>query len=339
MQGFGRLRGLDLSAAVRRRAIIIPSRMLPPHPSPLLCGPSRLWSACGLAMLLLGPFARADEAPSCPSSTDQLVAPANPKADLKKPPGKRLPAISKPAPNEKFDIDGDHLDVALGPNRDVTARGNVVVRQGDREIHANEAHYDSASNSLDVQGQVEYDDPLVRLRGSNGKYSPTAGADVSAAEFEMRQRSARGSAQSIDWTPEGILNLAAVTFTTCPKSDPSWLLRANSISLDTVQQVGTGHGATVDFKGVPILYLPWISFPLGDERKSGFLFPSFGTSSTSGIELEVPYYWNIAPNADLTFEPQVYSKRGIDLAGDTRYILPGQSGELQWHFLPDDRIA
>jgi LPS-assembly protein len=290
-------------------------------------------------MLLLGPFARADEPPSCPSSTDQLVAPANPPADLKKPPGKRLPAISKPAPNEKFDIDGDHLDVALGPNRDVTARGNVVVRQGDREIHANEAHYDSASNSLDVQGQVEYDDPLVRLRGSNGKYSPTAGADVSAAEFEMRQRSARGSAQSIDWTPEGILNLAAVTFTTCPKSDPSWLLRANSISLDTVQQVGTGHGATVDFKGVPILYLPWISFPLGDERKSGFLFPSFGTSSTSGIELEVPYYWNIAPNADLTFEPQVYSKRGIDLAGDTRYILPGQSGELQWHFLPDDRIA
>ena len=127
----------------------------------------------------------------------------------------------------------------------------------------------------------------------------------------MRQRSARGSAQSIDWGPAGILKLVGVTFTTCPRADESWLLRAKSISLDTVQQIGTGRGATVDFEGVPILYLPWISFPLSDERKSGFLFPSFGTSSTSGIELQVPYYWNIAPNADLTFEPQIYSKRGI----------------------------
>jgi LPS-assembly protein len=290
-------------------------------------------------LLLVSPLARADDPPLCPTSAGESSAPAAAAADSRKPPGKGLSALGKPTASDKIDINGDHVEGTLGADRDVTIHGNVVVRQGDREIHAGEAHYDSAHNSVDVQGAVEYEDPLVRLRGSSGKYSPTEGADVSAAEFEMRQRSARGSAQAIAWSPQGILDLAAVTFTTCPKPDSSWLLRAKSITLDTVQQVGTGRGATVDFQGVPILYLPWISFPLSDERKSGFLFPSFGTSSTSGVELQVPYYWNIAPNADLTFEPQIYSKRGIDLSGDTRYILPGQSGELQWHFLPDDRIA
>src|SRR5579872_3134217 len=322
--------------------------MPPPRPSPLLCGPSRLWSACGLTLMLLGSVARAEDLrtedpPSCPSiDADRAAASVAPDAqkppDAPKAPGKSLSTLAKPVANQNIDIDGDHLDVTLGPTRDVTARGNVIVRQGDREIHADQAHYDSASDRVEVQGGVQYDDPLVRLRGSNGKYSPAAGADVSAAEFEMRQRSARGSARSIDWSPQGILRLDDVTFTTCPKSDVSWLLRARSISLDTVQQVGTGRGATVDFEGIPILYLPWISFPVGDERKSGFLFPSFGTSSTSGVELQIPYYWNIAPNADLLLEPQVYSKRGVDLSGDARYILPGQSGELQWHFLPDDRI-
>ncbi len=313
--------------------------MLPPRPSLPVCGPSRLWSACALALLLIGSRAHAQDPPSCPSIDADRAAPANASAEPHKAPSQAQSALAKPAADEKFDIDGDRFDVTLGQSRDVTAHGNVIVRQGDREIHADQAHYDSASNTVQVQGAVEYDDPLVRLRGSNGSYSPTQGADVSRAQFEMRQRSARGSAQSIDWGPAGILKLVGVTFTTCPKADESWLLRAKSISLDTVQQIGTGRGATVDFEGVPILYLPWISFPLSDERKSGFLFPSFGTSSTSGIELQVPYYWNIAPNADLTFEPQIYSKRGIDLSGDTRYILPGQSGELQWHFLPDDRIT
>ena len=81
------------------------------------------------------------------------------------------------------------------------------------------------------------------------------------------------------------------------------MLQASSINLDTKVQEGTAHNVTMRFKDVPIFYTPYISFPLGDERKSGVLFPSFGHSGSNGFELEVPYYFNLAPNYDLTLTP------------------------------------
>src|SRR5262249_24122397 len=95
--------------------------------------------------------------------------------------------------------------------------------------------------------------------------------------------------------------------------------------------------ARIDFMGVPLMYLPWLSFPLSSERKSGFLFPGMGNTSNSGAQVSVPYYWNIAPNYDFTFEPIVYSKRGVDLGGDFRFLTENQHGELDWNYLPHDR--
>jgi len=88
-----------------------------------------------------------------------------------------------------------------------------------------------------------------------------------------------------------------------------------------------------------VLYLPWLSFPLDDERKTGFLFPSLGTNSRSGVELAAPWYWNIAPQEDLLLTPTYYTRRGIDLGGDVRYMTDDQHGELIWHFLPYDAQA
>jgi len=241
---------------------------------------------------------------------------------------------TKPNPAAALEYDADHF---LYENNNVTLRGQVVVRQGDREVHADQAQYDRATGDLTVRGSVTYQDPIVRLSGRDGQYSPTAGTQVHAAQFSLVQRYGRGAAKVLDLTPQGILDLNGVTFTTCPAADESWQLSAKSLSLDTTRQIGTGRGAVVDFQGVPILYLPWFSFPLSNERKSGFLFPSAGNSSVNGFELEVPYYWNIAPNADLTFSPMIYTNRGVDLSGDGRWLTEDQSGELQWHFLPDDQ--
>ncbi len=247
------------------------------------------------------------------------------------------PKETKPDVNAKLDIASDHLTYSA--NGDIAVQGHVEARQGDRQLTADEAQYDHATGALSVKGSVTYQDPIVRLTGRNGNYSPTRGADVSSAQFELLQRSARGSARSLDLTPEGILDLRGVTFTTCPRTDQSWQLHAGALTLDTGKQVGTGRDASIDFQGVPILYLPWFSFPLGNERKAGFLFPSIGNSSRSGFELQVPYYWNIAPNADLTFSPMLYTRRGVDLAGDARFLTFDQNGELDWHYLPDDRLA
>ncbi|MGH8220152.1 MAG: LPS-assembly protein LptD [Steroidobacteraceae bacterium] len=255
------------------------------------------------------------------------------------PPGTPTPRESKPDLNAKVDISADSAGATLGVEGQLSLKGNVEVRQGDRKVTADEAQYDHATHALSVKGSVVYQDPIVRLSGRTGNYSPTKGADVSVAQFELLQRSARGSASSIALTPQGVLDLRGVTFTTCPRTDESWKLHAGTLTLDTNQQVGTGHNATIDFQGVPIFYIPWFSFPLSDERKTGFLFPSVGNSTLSGFELQAPYYWNIAPNADLTISPMLYTRRGIDLAGDARLLTSDQNGELTWHFLPDDRLA
>jgi len=225
----------------------------------------------------------------------------------------------------------------LGVDGNATLKGNVEATQGDRRIRANHIEYDSKSGSMRSDGHIEFEDPLVRLTGASGSYSTAAGAEFRDAQFALRQRAARGSAQELSLTPNGQIHLNGVMFTTCPLHDDSWHIKASNISLDTQDRIGSGRDARVDFMGVPLMYLPWLSFPLSNERKSGFLFPSIGNTSINGVQLSVPYYWNIAPNADFTFQPILYSKAGIDLGGDFRQMTENQRGELDWNYLPYDK--
>jgi LPS-assembly protein len=109
------------------------------------------------------------------------------------------------------------------------------------------------------------------------------------------------------------------------------------LDLDRAAEVGEARNATVVFKGVPMFYMPWVSFPLSDKRKSGFLTPVFGSTGRSGIEASVPYYWNIAPNMDATLTPRVLSKRGLQAQNEFRYLWPLFHGEAHADLLPNDR--
>ena len=244
------------------------------------------------------------------------------------------PLREKLAGGGNIDITSDNA--TLGADGKVTLSGNVEVHQGERRIRADEVQYDSNDRSLQSDSHIDYQDPLVHVAGSSGSYSESAGAEFRSAEFDLRQRAARGTAREMSLTPDGKLKLRGVTFTTCPKLDRSWQLRADSIVLDTHDKLGTGRDAEVDFMSVPLAYLPWVSFPLSSERKSGFLFPGIGNTSTNGLQVSVPYYWNIAPNADLTFQPILYTKAGADLGGEARLLTESQQGELDWNYLPYD---
>jgi LPS-assembly protein len=251
-----------------------------------------------LLALVGAPFAvRAADPPPCPSVAADNRSTAT---TTTAPPPVRQPAVPK---LEDEDVDLSSEKAEVGVDGTAILKGNVVVKQGEREIRAENVDYNQNENSFKVEGGVDYDDPLVHVTGGGGSYSATEGAEFRDAEFELHERSARGAAGLMQLTPEGLINLNGVRFTTCPVDDTSWQLRADQITLDTRTRIGTGRGTRVDFKGVPIMYLPWMSFPLGSERKSGFLFPTPGHSSRSGLSVTVPYYWNIAPNADLTFEP------------------------------------
>lgn len=116
-------------------------------------------------------------------------------------------------------------------------------------------------------------------------------------------------------------------------------MKMGLLELDRDRQIGVAHNASVEFKGVPILYSPWMDFPLNDRRKSGFLAPIFGGTSQGGTELTLPFYWNIAPNQDATIAPRVIMKRGLMLNNEYRYLGGNYGGELHVDTLPNDKVA
>ena len=219
-----------------------------------------------------------------------------------------------------------------------TLRDGVVVRQGSRRLSARSASYDAASRSFKVEGDVEYSDPELRLKGSSGSWNADGGGQFTGTEFELPARPARGSAAELAMTPDGELKTREVSFTTCPVGNDDWFLRASSIDIDQRSQRGVGRRVRVELKGVPILYAPVISFPVGEARKSGFLFPTIGTSNKSGFEFGAPYYFNLAPNYDLTLTPRFLSRRGYGLDGGFRYLSARSNGRIATSFLPNDDL-
>jgi LPS-assembly protein len=265
----------------------------------------------------------------CPLPTGAVTS------QVRRPPAEVAPAEAGPP----ADIDISSDNAVLGVDGNATLSGEVRVTQGERELRADSVVYDAKRNAFSVKGSVEYRDPLVRARGLSGDYAQSEGANFTGAEFELPQRPARGTAGQMNVGLDGIIELERVTFTTCPRDDDSWQIEARDIALDTRRRTGSGRNAQIQFKGVPILYLPYISFPLGSERKSGFLFPNVGHTTRSGAQLTVPWYWNVRPNIDVTLEPTLYQRRGFDLGAEARWLFDGQVGALRVNLLPGDDLA
>ena len=222
---------------------------------------------------------------------------------------------------------------------DATLTNGVTIVQGERELSAGSATYDASERRFEVEGDVEFRSPDLRLKGDTGSWDARGTGEFTGTEFELPQRPARGSAGTLRMTSQGELKLREVRFTTCPAGNKDWELRASAIDIDQKSQQGKGRNVRIDLKGVPILYTPVISFPVGDARKSGFLFPSFGNSDKSGFELEVPYYFNLAPNYDLTLTPFLLSRRGFGLGADFRYLTGRSRGDFDARYLPGDDLA
>ncbi len=148
---------------------------------------------------------------------------------------------------------------------------------------------------------------------------------------------ARGNAERIDFEGENKLRIVNGNYTTCQADDPGWYVRADELALDYDREVGEGRNSTVYFQNTPIFWTPWMSFSLNNQRKSGFLAPTVGSSTASGLMLATPYYWNIAPHMDATISPRIYSKRGVQLATEYRYLDYHYAGNLRAEYLPSDR--
>lgn len=243
-----------------------------------------------------------------------------------------------PAPDDgRVHIESDSASV--GNDGRAHLDGSVSVRQGDRRISADAVDYDNTSGRIEVHGSVSFQDPKVRVHGEAGSFDTSGHATVSDARFELLDRNGRGTARQISVADKGRFSLRDVRYTTCPAGSEDWMLRASSIDIDTARQTGVGRGVRLDFKGVPILYTPFISFPVGNARKSGFLFPTVGNSSRNGLLIGVPYYFNLAPNYDLTISPGLQSRRGAELGGEFRFLTGSSHGTLEGNLLPHDSVS
>ena len=230
------------------------------------------------------------------------------------------------------------------PDRDLVVQGRAELRRGDTVIKADRMEYDWPSDLAKASGRVwinragnVYEGPSLEI-----KLDSFAGF-FSEPRYQFLRNQAHGQADRVDFIDDQHAVIHNASLTTCPRLPgpswvPDWILRATTISLDTKEDVGSAQGALLSFKGLPLLPIPYLSFPLGDARKSGVLPPTLGLDNVNGAEVALPYYWNIAPNRDATLTPAIMSKRGINLASEFRYLEPDAAGQLRFDWMPVDLL-
>lgn len=215
--------------------------------------------------------------------------------------------------------------------------GNVQVSHGNRSIAAEKMVYNRDLEEAVLEGGVTIRNPGVLIRGDRAQASTIANeASFEEAIFVLHNQHIRGSAESIRQTADNVIILEDGMITSCEPGSRAWSLEGGEIFIDNESKEGTGKNLKLRVGGVPIAYIPYISFPLGDERKSGFLFPSISSSDDGGLDIAVPYYWNLAPNYDATITPRFISGRGPMLETETRHLNRWLRTDLNLAYLADD---
>ena len=218
--------------------------------------------------------------------------------------------------------------------------GHVVLTYGTEVVHAALLRFNRLRNTFTAVGHVRVTNGKGGvLRAHYFHLNRTSGRGVArAVRFSLPASSARGRAVMVILRGHHKSDIKQTRYTLCPEGTKVWYINAERLHLDYNDDVGVARNAKVVFKGVPIFYWPYLSFPLSSKRKSGFLPPRYGSASTSGITLSVPYYWNLAPNYDLTTTPEVLSRRGILFRNHFRYLGAGYSGSDYVDYIPADRV-
>ncbi|MFQ5982625.1 MAG: LPS-assembly protein LptD [Woeseiaceae bacterium] len=242
------------------------------------------------------------------------------------------------ADSSVIQLEAGQVDAHLGESPSATMSGGILVKQGERLAGAEIASYDPETMALQLEGGVRYEDPTTQVTSDSAEFSYSSGrVRFEGADFRLSNGGgARGAASALEINREGQLELDGVAYTTCPPGSNDWLLVARDIDLDTGEGTGTARNVKLRFKGVPILYAPYLSFPIGSARKSGILTPEFGSAGRSGRAISVPYYWNIRPSYDATFTPRFLTDRGLQVQSEFRYLTESHDGTIQFDYLPDD---
>ncbi len=239
-------------------------------------------------------------------------------------------------------ISGDHI--AGQSDLTTVVQGHAMLRRGDTVIIADQQEYDRQTDLARALGHVRiqragnvYTGPLLELRVD------TFEGFFDQPSYVFLKNNAHGQADRVDFQGDQHTVIHHASYTTCQRQPgpnwlPDWILNTDTLTIDNAQDTGVAQGALLSFKGLPLLPVPYLSFPLSDRRKSGFLPPTVGLDNDNGLEVTSPYYWNLAPNRDTTFTPTLMTKRGVNLATTLRYLEADHSGNVQLDWMPDDSL-
>jgi len=276
---------------------------------------------------------RLAEAPPAPVPLAELVQPS---LGLKFDPVLNLepPSTSSETPVYIFgrQIDGQTDDL-------LSARGDAEFRKLGMFIKGDYIQHDLVQDELFAEGSVKlfregefYEGPRLRIKlGTNQGF-------FDQVRYELNSAGGHGSARFAAFVQPMETRLEQATFTTCPRDRPAWELRMSELVVDQIREVGQTRSSYLYWGDTPIMPLGNLSFPLSNRRKTGFLSPSYGVSTRLGFEVEVPFYWNIAPQHDLTLYPKVMSRRGVKLDTEFRFLRPSRLGTIAYEILPNDRV-
>lgn len=226
-------------------------------------------------------------------------------------------------------------------DQDLAAKGSAEVRRNTFVIKADALHYDQDTDMADAYGRVHLNNNGAVFAGPEAHMRVDSSEGyMTAPKYHFNVTGGSGSAERVDLLDSERSVFTKGTYTACSCTDnPAWYLKGTEFDFDTGADEGVVYNSVLFFQGVPIFASPWMSFPLSGERRSGILPPTFSLSSSNGFELSLPYYFNIAPNRDLTLTPRLISKRGVQLQANFRYLSPTYSGSITGEYLPDDHLT
>ncbi len=229
-------------------------------------------------------------------------------------------------------------------NRFVEATGAVDMRSPSKQVLSDWLRYEFDIDTIRARGNVVIRSWQDLVTGPELEYRrDTETGFMKQPTFVLGLYKGRGKAEELQFTGPEQYRIQRGTYSTCVGDAPAWRLEVAQLDLDENTSVGVARDARIYLGNLPVAWLPQFSFPLRNERKSGFLAATYGTSGNRGLDIQLPYYFNLAPNYDATLTPRLMSKRGVLFNGQARYLfdtpLGRAIGDWNGEILPRDRLA
>ncbi|HTN28586.1 MAG TPA: LPS-assembly protein LptD [Burkholderiales bacterium] len=273
---------------------------------------------------------------SATSSWAQVIVPP-----IKPPVVKPQPAPPKPAEVKlKGPTTIEAQSIEGVPDLEVTARGQVELKRDDITIYSDLLRYNQEFGRVEADGGVRLQRGGDRFFGSRLRFDTTndTGVFEEPTFIIQREQQGHGAAERLEMVGKNHIKLTRGWFTSCQPGQEDWRFDAGEMDLDYEAGVGKVSDGKLTFLDTPILWLPFGSFPLENRRKSGFLAPYYSHNTRRGLEVGIPYYWNIAPEVDMTLKPVYMTKRGEQLKSEFRYLDSAFAGNMRYDYMPEDKV-